>query len=65
LQDAPQQTIHWSHDDYDVFDGDRHVGRIMREGASRLSPGLYRQLDPAVVIEEGNAAMRERFGAMR
>jgi hypothetical protein len=19
----------WSHDDYDVFDGDRHIGRIM------------------------------------
>ena len=37
---------------------------IMRAQAARLSPGLYRQLgrDPAAVIEEGKAAMRERFG---
>jgi hypothetical protein len=39
----------------------------MRAQAARLSPGLYRQLgrDPAEVIEEGKAAMRERFEAMR
>jgi hypothetical protein len=30
---------------------------------ARLSPGLYRQMgrDPAAVIEEGKAALRERF----
>jgi hypothetical protein len=35
--------------------------------AARLSPGFYRWLgrDPAAVIEEGKAAMRERFEAMR
>ena len=40
---------------------------IMRAQAARLSPGLYRQMgrDPAMVIEEGNAAMRARFEAMR
>jgi hypothetical protein len=40
---------------------------IMRAQAARLSPGLYRQMgrDPAVVIEEGKAAMRARFEAMR
>jgi len=38
---------------------------IMRAQAARLSPGLYRQMgrDPAKVIEEGNAAMRQRFEA--
>jgi hypothetical protein len=40
---------------------------ILRAQAARLSPGLYRQLgrDPVEVIEEGKAAMRARFGAMR
>jgi hypothetical protein len=38
---------------------------ILRAQAAPLSPGLYRQLgrDPAAIIEEGKAAMRERFGA--
>ena len=38
---------------------------IMRAQAARLSPGLYRGLgrNPAEVIEEGKAAMRERFEA--
>ena len=36
---------------------------IMRAQAARLSPGLYRQLgrDPAAVVGEGKAAMRELF----
>jgi hypothetical protein len=40
---------------------------IMRPQAARLSPGFYRGLgrDPAAVIAEGKAAMRERFEAMR
>ena len=40
---------------------------IKRAQAARLSPGLYRQLgrDPAAIIEEGKAALRERFGAMQ
>jgi hypothetical protein len=55
----------WSDDDYDVFDGKQHIGRIMWTHAARLSPGFYRGLgrDPAVVIEEGKAAMRARFEA--
>ena len=38
---------------------------IMRAQAARLIPGFYRGLgrDPAVVIEEGKAALRERFEA--
>jgi hypothetical protein len=40
---------------------------ILRAQSAALSPGLYRQLgrDPAAVIEEGKAAMRARFEAMR
>jgi hypothetical protein len=40
---------------------------IMRAQSVALSPGLYRQLgrDPAALIEQGNAAMRERFETMR
>ena len=40
---------------------------IMRAQAARLSPRLYRQLgrDPEKVIEEGKAALRARFEAMR
>ena len=40
---------------------------IMRARSAALSPGLYQQLgrDPAKVIEEGKAAMRERFEVMR
>jgi len=43
----------------------RQKAAIMRAQAARLSPGLYRQLgrDPAMVIEEGKAAMRARFEA--
>jgi hypothetical protein len=39
----------------------------MRAQAARLSPGFYRGLghDPAAIIEEGKAALRERFEAMR
>jgi hypothetical protein len=40
---------------------------IKRAQAARLNPGLYRQLgrDPAAIIEEGKAALRESFGAMQ
>jgi hypothetical protein len=40
---------------------------IMRAQAARLSPGFYRGLgrDPAAVIEEGKAALREHFEAMQ
>ena len=42
----------------------RGAHRIARAPAARLTPGLYRQLgrDPAAVIEEGKAALRERRG---
>jgi hypothetical protein len=40
---------------------------IMRAQSAALSPGFYRGLgrDPAAVIEEGKAAMRERFEIRR
>ena len=44
----------------------RQRAAIMRVQAARLSPGLYRQMgrDPAALVEEGKAAMRERFEAL-
>jgi CheY-like chemotaxis protein len=43
------------------------VLRSLRPESAALSPGRYRQLgcDPAAVVEEGKAAMRARFEAMR
>ena len=52
----------WSDDDYDVFDGDRHVGRIMwTHAASRETPWFWTITArvPQQPTDRGYAAMRE------
>jgi hypothetical protein len=52
----------WSDDDYDVFDGDRHIGRIMwAHAASRETPWFWTITAqfPNTMHDRGYAATRE------
>jgi len=45
----------------------KQAERIMRAQSAINNPDFYRQIgrNPEIAIEEGEAAMRERFGPMR
>ena len=52
----------WSDDDYDVFDGERHVGRIMwTHAASKETPWFWTITArvPQSTADRGYAASRE------
>jgi hypothetical protein len=56
----------WSDDDYDVFDGDRHIGRIMwTHAASRDTPCFWTIAArvPNSMYDRGYAASREQATA--
>ena len=56
----------WSDDDYDVFDGDRHIGRIMwTHAASKETPWFWTITArfPQSTADRGSAASREQVMA--
>jgi hypothetical protein len=50
----------WSDDDYDVFDGDKHIGRIYGPPEDRRWFWAILARDPQSTYDRGYAATREQ-----